>query len=201
MSKNSAGRRTATDRPSAKKDRRWVSSTALALLVALAAVALFGQRRANELELTISLERDEVYQGEILMMTLSVENVTERKVKGDKWASVGPDDCMDATGLPLELSLYHGSLASPIMQLPPEPGNLGHSWLTPGSKMELRCNIAETFNILKPGKYVLAGSYVRDPWARRAYLRLPARLWGSLVEHDPMTIDVIARRYDDPAKM
>lgn len=199
--KASAARDTATDRPSAKKRPRRTFPSALALLLALTVLALLAVRRSNELELTISVEDDKPYQGEIIMMTLTVENVAERAVEGDRWASVGPDECSGATGLPLELTLFYGPLTSPVMQLPPEPGNLGHTVLPPGAEMALRCNIAEAFNMLKPGKYVLEGSYFRDRWARNPYLRLPALLWGSLVEHDPLPIEIRPRSYDDPAKM
>lgn len=201
MTKASSGRATATDRPSAKKRRSRAFSWVLALLSALAVLTLFAVRREGELELAISLDKDRAYQGDPILMTLSVENVSRRAVEADKWASVGPDECMTATGLPVELTLYDASRTAPRLQLAPEPGNLGPGPLPPGAKMEMRCNIAEYFALVKPGKYVLEGGYFRDRWARRSYLRLAARLWASLVEHDPLPFEVVARPYDDPSKM
>lgn len=171
----------------------------LVLLVSLAVVAA---GRSGEVELSIRLAKDRVLQGEELAMTLTVDNVSEHGVTADRWRSVAAGECRGASGLPLTLTLYYEPLGPrPAMQLPPEPGNLGTGVLEPGEEMALSCDLVELFNLVKPGEYTLEASYLRDRWAARDYLRLPARLWSSLVVHDSVRFKVIARPYDDPAKM
>ena len=172
--------------------------TAGGLLVLLAAAAV-AFRRSHDLELTVVLDRDRAFQGDAVMMTLKVENVSRRAIRLDKWDDVGPEQCLGATGLPLSLTLLSPPRPNPVMQLPPEEGRLAP--LLPGEAMQLTCNVAELFSLIKPGKYALEARYFRDRWTRHAALALPGRFFSSLLIHDGVGVEILARSYDDPAKM
>ena len=115
-------------------------------------------------------------------MTISVKNVSGRKVEAAAWGPINPEDCRYFLSDALELELYYEELSEPRVLSDPldlRPRSYKRD-LAAGEELVFRCDVAEMLGVIRPGRYRLRGVYFRDPWAKNAFWRLPAVLWSSL---------------------
>ncbi len=158
----------------------------------LAGFLLLALMRNRELDFEISLSDEIFVQRDSIPMTISVRNISGRKLQAATWGTIYPEDCRYLLSEALELELYYEQLSKPKvlsdpLDLRPRSYRRG---LTSGEELVFRCDIAEMFGVIRPGRYRLKGAYFRESWARHAFLKLPAVVWSSVLRHDGVDFEV-----------
>jgi hypothetical protein len=162
------------------------------MLLGLAVLWLWASRRAGELEMKATLPAAAFIQGRPIELTVAVTNRSENPIRLNTWSPFDREDCRVLEGQPVVLQLFDEPLHRPTLEVPYGlEGEVPRGELAAGETMELVCDVGQLFGLIQTRRHSLEVSYVRDPWARRSALALPARLWGSLLGPETLTFEVV----------